>query len=189
MAKTFDLEQVRRDTPGVEQVMHFNNAGSALPPEIVVTTMTNYLRREATIGGYEAAAEAHKQLDAVYTSLAALIGAQPAHLAVVENATRAWDMAVYGYPFEADYAPAAFLIGQGEKLWLAPMLLALLAPLREVVARLRSQIQDRVERLGINLHRLQLFDPNLCHTRGHRSGLPRRLDLVRQLHQIFVTRL
>jgi len=101
MAKTFDLEQVRRDTPGVEQVMHFNNAGSALPPEIVVTTMTNYLRREATIGGYEAAAEAHKQLDAVYTSLAALIGAQPAHLAVVENATRAWDMAVYGYPFEA----------------------------------------------------------------------------------------
>jgi iron(III) transport system permease protein len=34
-----------------------------------------------------------------------------------------------GYPFEPDYAPAAFLIGQGEKLWLAPLLLALIAPL------------------------------------------------------------
>ncbi|MDJ0825295.1 MAG: iron ABC transporter permease [Rhodobacter sp.] len=41
-----------------------------------------------------------------------------------------------GYPFDQDYAPAAFLIAQGEKLWLAPMLLALIAPL--VVLRLRK---------------------------------------------------
>ena len=34
-----------------------------------------------------------------------------------------------GYPFDEDYAPAAFLIGQGEKLWLAPMVIALFAPL------------------------------------------------------------
>ena len=34
-----------------------------------------------------------------------------------------------GYPFDEDYAPAAFLIGQGEKLWLAPMFLGLLLPL------------------------------------------------------------
>ncbi len=34
-----------------------------------------------------------------------------------------------GYPFDEDYAPAAFLIAQGEKLWLAPMLVPLLLPL------------------------------------------------------------
>ena len=34
-----------------------------------------------------------------------------------------------GYPFDTDYAPAAFLIGQGEKLWLAPLILPLLAPI------------------------------------------------------------
>ncbi len=34
-----------------------------------------------------------------------------------------------GYPFDEDYAPAAFLIGQGEKLWLTPMFLGLLLPL------------------------------------------------------------
>ncbi|NND43172.1 MAG: iron ABC transporter permease, partial [Silicimonas sp.] len=33
-----------------------------------------------------------------------------------------------GYPFDQDYAPALFLIGQGEKLWLAPMLIALILP-------------------------------------------------------------
>jgi iron(III) transport system permease protein len=36
---------------------------------------------------------------------------------------------VDGWPFDADYAPAAVLIAQGQKLWLAPMLLALAAPL------------------------------------------------------------
>ncbi len=34
-----------------------------------------------------------------------------------------------GYPFEEEYSPAAVLIGQGEKLWLAPLLIPLLLPL------------------------------------------------------------
>lgn len=99
MISDASVEQLRRDTPGVEHVLHFNNAGSALPPEVVVATMTDHLRREATIGGYEAAAEAHDRLEATYASLARLVGARPDEIAVVENATRAWDMAVYGYPF------------------------------------------------------------------------------------------
>ena len=41
-----------------------------------------------------------------------------------------------GYPFDLDYAPAAFLLAQGKKLWLAPLLLPLLASL--VVLRLRK---------------------------------------------------
>jgi iron(III) transport system permease protein len=34
-----------------------------------------------------------------------------------------------GYPFDPDYAPALFLIFQGEKLWLSPLVLFLLLPL------------------------------------------------------------
>ncbi len=34
-----------------------------------------------------------------------------------------------GYPTDTDYAPAAFLLLQGEKLWLSPLLLFLLAPM------------------------------------------------------------
>ena len=96
----FPIERVRADTPAVRDVVHFNNAGSALPPTIVVDTVVDYLRREAEIGGYEAAAEAAENLTATYSSLAALIGGRADQIAVIENATRAWDMAVYGFPFK-----------------------------------------------------------------------------------------
>jgi len=98
---SFPIEQARADTPGVENYVHFNNAGSAMPPNVVLETTVDHLRREAAIGGYEASAEAQLRLDAVYESLATLINARADQIAVIENATRAWDMAVYGYPFSA----------------------------------------------------------------------------------------
>lgn len=93
------IDQLRADTPGVEHVAHLNNAGAALAPNVVVDTMVDHLRTEQIRGGYEAAALATERTEAVYDSIAALIGGHRHEVAVVENATRAWDMAVYGFPF------------------------------------------------------------------------------------------
>ncbi len=90
-----DVVKARRETPGCQNVLHFNNAGAALMPEAVHSALTRHLDLELQLGGYEAAARAERPLNRVYDSLARLLNCQSEEIAVVENATRAWDMAFY----------------------------------------------------------------------------------------------
>lgn len=96
---TIDVERARRDTPGVARVTHLNNAGAALPPAEVTRALIDHVLLEAEIGGYEAAAAARERVDATYAAIARLVHAQVDEIALVENATRAWDMAFYGMSF------------------------------------------------------------------------------------------
>ncbi|MGH6960512.1 MAG: aminotransferase class V-fold PLP-dependent enzyme, partial [Dongiaceae bacterium] len=95
---SIDLERARRDTPAVASIVHFNNAGAALPPAQVLAVQLEHLQLEAAIGGYEAADEAGERLERVYDSIAQLIGARRDEIALVENATVGWDMAFYAVP-------------------------------------------------------------------------------------------
>ena len=96
-----DLQRVRADTPGVAFVAHLNNAGSSLPPRQVHDAVVDHLQREAEIGGYEAARERKDRWEHTYDALARLLNASRDEIAVIENATRAWDMAFYAFPFQA----------------------------------------------------------------------------------------
>ena len=94
-----ELARARRETPGAAQVLHFNNAGAALMPTPVLEAQLRHLQQEAAIGGYEAADAADDRREAVYASIARLINCAPEEIALVENATVAWDMAFYAIPF------------------------------------------------------------------------------------------
>lgn len=93
------LDHLRAETPGVTHRIHLNNAGAALMPNPVIETTIAHLRREAVIGGYEAANEAAPRVQAIYESIARLINATPAEIALTQNATVSWQMAFYGLPF------------------------------------------------------------------------------------------
>jgi cysteine desulfurase / selenocysteine lyase len=96
----FDLSGLRHETPGCEERLHFNNAGAALMPEPVLDAMIGYLQLEAAIGGYEAADQESPRIRRVYDEAAALIGARPEEIALVDNATRGWQAAFWALPFE-----------------------------------------------------------------------------------------
>ena len=93
-----DIEGMRAMTPGCANRNHLNNAGAALLSTVTTAAMTDYLQREALIGGYEAEAEAADQIGATYESLAELIGALPTQIALFDNSTHAWNAACYSVP-------------------------------------------------------------------------------------------
>lgn len=94
-----DVERARRETPGCGNVIHFNNAGSGLMPQPVLDSVIRHLELESKIGGYEAKIKATESIERVYDSVANLLHCQRDEVAIVENATRAWDMAFYSIPF------------------------------------------------------------------------------------------
>lgn len=96
---SIDIARARAQTPGCNQRIHFNNCGAALMPSPVIDALKAHIDLEARIGGYEAAAEADEQVRETYAALARMLNCTPGEIAVVENATRGWDMAFYAFDF------------------------------------------------------------------------------------------
>jgi cysteine desulfurase/selenocysteine lyase len=85
------IEELRRETPGVEIVVHFSNCGAALQPAAVVDAQIEHLWLERDLGGYEAA-EHNRDRRTFYTAAAELLGCDPSEIAFTDSASRAWNV-------------------------------------------------------------------------------------------------
>ncbi|MGQ3888635.1 aminotransferase class V-fold PLP-dependent enzyme [Legionella sp. CNM-1927-20] len=94
------INQLRKDTPGCQHVLHFNNAGAALMPVPVISALQSHLELEATIGGYEAAEQVTDQIELFYHLAAKLINSHTEEIAFMDNATHAWAMAFHSLPLK-----------------------------------------------------------------------------------------
>ncbi|MEU4670734.1 aminotransferase class V-fold PLP-dependent enzyme [Amycolatopsis sp. NPDC023774] len=170
-----DVARARAETPGCSGVVHFNNAGSALPPARVTDTMVDYLRAEALVGGYEAAAAAAERTEAVYTSVARLINAAPEDIAITDNATRSWQAVFYALRF-----------GPGEKILTsraeyASNAIAYLQVARRTGARVEVVADDETGQLDVaDLRRLIDDDVKLITV----SHVPTQCGLVNPAEEI-----
>jgi selenocysteine lyase/cysteine desulfurase len=96
-----DIDALRAQTPGCAGRIHLNNAGAGLLAQPTLDAMTAQLRREAEIGGYEAAAEAQDAIAAAYDVIAGLVGGRSDEIALFDNATHAWNAAFYSVPLRS----------------------------------------------------------------------------------------
>ena len=70
-------------------------------PLPVLKAVQDHFLLEATVGGYEAARANEASIEHCYDALARLVGGAPDEIALIENATRAWDMAFYALDLKA----------------------------------------------------------------------------------------
>ncbi|SDF79938.1 Selenocysteine lyase/Cysteine desulfurase [Mucilaginibacter pineti] len=95
-----ELNKYRNDTAGCSGLVHFNNAGASLPPDVVIDTIVDYLKEEATYGGYETEYKNIARIEGVYQLIADLVGAEKEEVAIFENASAAWGTAFKGLTFQ-----------------------------------------------------------------------------------------
>ncbi len=95
------IQQYRAETKGADALIHFNNAGASLPPDVVLDTVIDYLKEEATCGGYETEAKYQPQLQHTYDLIAQLINAGRDEVAIVESASVGWGLVFNGIDFKA----------------------------------------------------------------------------------------
>lgn len=94
-----DISTLRAETPGVQHVIHFNNAGASLMPKPVIDAIIAHIRLEAEMGGYEAAVVKKDAIHDFYVSTADLLNTTADNIAATANATDAYARALSSIPF------------------------------------------------------------------------------------------
>jgi len=97
---SLNKQAIRDDLVSEPEFIHLDNAGASLMPRCVLDTQIKHLQLEGSVGGYEAERLENQRIEAVYDSVARLIGSHRDEVAIVENASVGWMMAFYSIPFE-----------------------------------------------------------------------------------------
>jgi selenocysteine lyase/cysteine desulfurase len=98
----FDPTPYRKETAAVMAGrIHLNSAGASLMPAPVVKAVFDHLNCEIAMGGYEASDHRKEAIADAYRSIGRLIGAGAHNIAVVENATVGFGLALSAFDFRA----------------------------------------------------------------------------------------
>ncbi|MXN64995.1 aminotransferase class V-fold PLP-dependent enzyme [Stappia sp. GBMRC 2046] len=93
-----DIERLRADTPGVENVSHFNHSKCSLPSKRVLGKIVDHLQREAAIGPSEAGDLATADIEAARDAAAQLLNALPQEIALTGSGSQGWGAAFAALP-------------------------------------------------------------------------------------------
>ena len=96
-----EIQQFREDTIGTSNVIHLNNAGAGLMPNIVTRAITDHIELESQIGGYEASALKAEAVHGFYIQAGRLLNCKPSEIAFTASATDSYTRALSSIPFKS----------------------------------------------------------------------------------------
>lgn len=96
-----EIQRFRNETTGTKQVIHLNNAGAGLMPDLVTKAQLDHIQLEAAIGGYEAAAFQAEAVADFYTQTGLLFNCSAQNIAFTSSATDSYTRALSAIPFDA----------------------------------------------------------------------------------------
>lgn len=94
-----DVKKFRSETSGTRNVIHLNNAGAGLMPDVVTKSQLDHILLESEIGGYEAAAHRATAINDFYHQAGLLFNCKPANIAFTASATDSFTRALSSIPF------------------------------------------------------------------------------------------
>ncbi|QJB33473.1 aminotransferase class V-fold PLP-dependent enzyme [Chitinophaga oryzae] len=97
-----EIQRFRKETAGTRHVIHLNNAGAGLMPDVVTQAQLDHISLESRIGGYEASALQAEAVKAFYQQCALLLNCKPSNIAFTASATDSYTRALSAIPFEKD---------------------------------------------------------------------------------------
>ena len=89
-----EVQKFREETSGTRNVIHFNNAGAGLMPDVVTQAQLDHIKLESEIGGYEAADLKCDTINAFYEQAALLFNCKPSNIAFTASATDSYTRAL-----------------------------------------------------------------------------------------------
>jgi len=96
-----EIARFRKETTGCTNVIHLNNAGSGLMPDVVSRAVQDHIKLESEIGGYEAAALRAATIREFYVQAGKLLNCKAANIAFTSSATDSYTRALSSIPFSS----------------------------------------------------------------------------------------
>jgi len=96
-----EVLQFRAETLGTKNVVHLNNAGSGLMPDIVTKAQLDHSSLESEIGGYEASDLRADIINDFYTQAALLFNCKASNIAFTASATDSYARALSSIRFKS----------------------------------------------------------------------------------------
>jgi len=96
-----EIARFRKETTGCTNVIHLNNAGSGLMPDVVSRAVLDHIKLESEIGGYEAAALRAAAIREFYVQAGKLLNCKAANIAFTSSATDSYTRALSSIPFSS----------------------------------------------------------------------------------------